>query len=354
MSRVDRARTALVRDHGQRSKERCIMADLKTTYMGISLANPLVVGACTLSKHIDSIKALEAAGVGGLVIKSLFEEQIQIEEEEFERSLAAHDNTDAEARSFYPQLRHGGPKEHIFWVKETRKAVKIPLFASLNCINSASWVEYAKQLADTGVNGLELNFYSPALSPDVTSGDIEKKEADSVAKVRASVKIPIAVKLHPYYTSLMNVVAAFEKAGANGFILFNRLFEPDIDADTVAKRAAYRPSDSSDSLVALRWLGLLSKRCKADLVGSTGVATGKDIARLILAGANSVQAVSAILKSQGAGVQKMLSELDAWMTEHKFANLAAFRGKLAGAKDSDAWGFERGQYIKAIVGIDER
>ena len=328
------------------------MADLKTTYMGISLANPLVVGACSLSKHVDGIKALEAAGAGGLVIKSLFEEQIQIEEDDFNSKLGAHDHTDSEAQSFFPQLRHGGPKEHMFWVRETRKAVRLPLFASLNCINSSSWVEYAKQLVDTGVEGLELNFYSPALSPDVKSGDIEKQEADLVAQVRATVKIPIAVKLHPYYTSLMSVVAAFEKAGANAFVLFNRLFEPDIDVDTLTKRAALHPSDSRDSLVALRWIGLLSKRVKADLVGSTGVSSGKDIVRLILAGANSVQAVSAILKDQGAAVKKMLGELEAWMTEHKFANLAAFRGKLAGAKDSDIWSYERGQYIKAIVGID--
>jgi dihydroorotate dehydrogenase (fumarate) len=328
------------------------MADLKTTYMGIPLANPLVVGACSLSKSVDSIKALEAAGAGGLVIKSLFEEQIQIQEEDFERELSAHDNTDSEARSFFPQLRYGGPKEHVFWVRETRKAVKFPLFASLNCINSPSWVEYAKQLADTGINGLELNFYSPALRPDVLSGDIEKKEADVVAQVRAAVKLPIAVKLHPYYTSLMNVVANFEKAGANAFVLFNRLFEPDIDVDAIAKKAGFRPSESHDSLVALRWIGLLGKRVKADLVGSTGVSSGRDIARLILAGANSVQAVSAVLKGQGAAVRNILGELEAWMSEHKFAKLADFRGKLAGSKDSDAWSYERGQYIKAIVGIE--
>ncbi len=320
--------------------------------MGIPLANPLVVGACSLSRSVDSIKALEVAGAGGLVVKSLFEEQIQIEEDEFERRISAHDHADAEAQSFFPQLQHGGPKEHLFWVRETRKAVRFPLFASLNCINSPSWVEYAKQLADTGVNGLELNFYSPALSPDVTSGDIEKKEADQVAAVRAAVKLPIAVKLHPYYTSLMSVVARFEKAGANGFVLFNRLFEPDIDVETLAKRAAYHPSDPRDSLVALRWLALLSPRSKADLVGSSGVSSGRDIARLVLAGANSVQAVSALLKSPGPSVQRMLGELETWMKDHQFENLAAFRGKLAGRKDSDAWSFERGQYIKAIVGID--
>lgn len=328
------------------------MADLKTTYMGIPLANPLVVGACSLSRHVDTIKALEAAGAGGLVIKSLFEEQVQIEEDEFDRKLGANNDTDSEAQSFFPKLAHGGPKEHIFWVKETRKAVKMPLFASLNCVQGTTWVEYAKQLADTGVNGLELNFYSPALSPDVKSGDIEKKEADLVAQVRGAVKLPIAVKLHPYYTSLMNVVASFEKAGANAFILFNRLFEPDIDVDTLSKKASFRPSESHDSLVALRWIGLLSNRIKGNIVGSTGVTSGKDVARLLLAGANSVQAVSAIMKNQGAGIQKILSELDAWMNEHKFAKLDDFRGKLAGSKDSDAWTYDRGQYIKAIVGIE--
>jgi dihydroorotate dehydrogenase (fumarate) len=328
------------------------MADLKTTYMGIPLANPLVVGACSLSRNVDSIKALEAAGAGGLVIKSLFEEQVQIEEEEFERRISPDDGINAEAQSFFPALRHGGPKEHIFWVREARKAVKFPLIASLNCVNSATWVEYAKQLADTGVNGLELNFYSPALNPDVKSGDIEKLEAEQLAAVRAAVKLPIAVKLHPYYTSLMNVMVNFEKAGANAFVLFNRLFEPDIDVESLAKRATFHPSESRDSLVALRWVALLSKRTKSDLVGSTGVSNGRDIARLILAGASSVQAVSALLKSPGPTVQKMLAEFDTWMNEHKFANLAAFRGKLAGAKDSDPWTFDRGQYIKAIVGID--
>jgi len=328
------------------------MADLKTTYMGIPLANPLVVGACSLSQSVDSIKALEAAGAGGLVIKSLFEEQVQIEEDEFERKLAASDGVDAEAQSYFPNLTHGGPKEHVFWVREARKAVKFPLIASLNCVNGPTWVEYAKQLADTGVNGLELNFYSPALNPEVKSGDIEKQEADTVAAVRAAVKLPIAVKLHPYYTNLMNVVSTFEKAGANGLILFNRLFQPDIDVDALGKRAAYQPSTAHDSLVSLRWLVLLSKRTKTDLVGSTGVSSGRDIAKLILAGANSVQAVSALLKSPVPTVQKMIAELDAWMNEHQYANLAAFRGRLAGSKDSDPWTFERGQYIKAIVGIE--
>jgi dihydroorotate dehydrogenase (fumarate) len=266
--------------------------------------------------------------------------------------MAAPDGINAEAQSYLPQLRHGGPKEHVFWVREARKAVKFPLFASLNCVNRETWVEYAKQLADTGVNGLELNFYSPALSPEVTSGDIEKHEADHLAAVRAAVKLPIAVKLHPYYTSLMNVVANFERAGANGFVLFNRLFQPDIDPEALGKRAAYHPSDPRDSLVALRWLALLSRRTKLDLSGSTGVGSGRDIARLILAGANSVQAVSALLKSPAATVQKMVAELEAWMNEHGFANIATVRGRLAGAKDSDPWTFERGQYIRAIVGID--
>jgi dihydroorotate dehydrogenase (fumarate) len=328
------------------------MADLKTTYMGIPLQNPLVIGACALSKQVDNIKAIEAAGAGGLVIKSLFEEQIQIEEDEFERRLSANSNADAEAQSFFPNLSHGGPKEHLFWVAQARKAVKMPLFASINCVNTGTWVEWAKKLADTGVNGLELNFYSPALDTGVKSGDIEKKELELFAEVRAAVKLPLAVKLHPFYTSLLNVVANFEKAGANAVILFNRLFEPDVDMDTLTRKPGYRPSDSHDSLAALRYVGLLSPRVKLDLVGSTGITTGKDIAKLLLVGANSVQAVSAVLKSPGENIKRMLGELDAWMTEKKFGKIADFRGKLAGKDAAEAWAFERGQYIKALVGID--
>ena len=190
------------------------MANLETNYLGIKLKNPLVVGACSLSKNIDTIKQIEAAGAGGLVIKSLFEEQVQLERASFEKELGQYDALYAEAVDIFPKIEHGGPKEHLFWVSEAKKAVKIPLFASLNAVTQEVWVDYARRLAETGVDGLELNFYSPPLSPDRSGHDLEQQELETFSKVREAVKIPLAVKLHPYYTNIFHLARAFDSRGA--------------------------------------------------------------------------------------------------------------------------------------------
>ena len=328
------------------------MADLRTTYMGVPLANPIVVGSSSLSKSIDSIKKLEQAGAGGLVVKSLFEEQIQMEEEEFRTRLGALDLGFSEAVSMFPKMKDGGPKQHLYWVEQARKAVKMPIFASLNCISRVTWGDYAKQLEGTGVNGIELNFYSPALDPEIAASDIEKREISILERVRAAVKIPIAVKLHPYYTSLMNVVSRMETAGANAFVLFNRLLQPDIDPDSLTRYSSVSLSSPGESLLPLRWVAMLHDRVKADLVATTGIWTGRDVAKMVLVGAKAVQVVSVLYREQPAHIQKMLAELSSWMDAHNFANLDAFRGKLGQKQGVDAWSFARGQYIKALVGVD--
>lgn len=328
------------------------MVDLRTNYMGVPLNNPLVVGSCSLSKKIDVIKKIEQCGAGALVIKSLFEEQVQWERGQFERELEQYDTAFAEAVSMFPKIEHGGPKEHLYWVEETRKAVTMPLFASLNCIASDTWLEYAKRLEDTGVNGLELNFYSPPLDANVSSGEIEKYELEIFQRVRAAVKIPLAVKLHPYYTSLLNVVTNLDRAGADGIVLFNRLFQPDIDIDAMQKRAVPNLSEQRDGLVSLRWLVLCHSRVKADLVAGTGITSGRDAIKMILAGASAVQVVSALYKNQITHLTTMLEEMTNWMKEHHYENLAAFKGMMAKRKAEDSWSFERGQYIKTILGID--
>jgi dihydroorotate dehydrogenase (fumarate) len=328
------------------------MANLGTSFMGIALANPIVVGACSLSKRVDGVKRLEDAGAAGLVIKSLFEEQIQLETDDFEGVRGHYDGRFAEALSMFPKLDHAGPKEHVFWVGQVRKAVKMPLFASINCVNVGTWAEYARLLQDTGVDGLELNFYSPPLDDKVGGAEIEKREIDTLLAVRSAVKIPIAVKLHPYYTSMMNVAAGFEAAGANGFVFFNRLFQPDIDVDTEDKAAAADLSGPRDSFVPLRWTALASQKLKADIAASGGIESGRDVAKMILAGAKSVQIVSVLYRQDASHIQKMLTDLSSWMDEHRYANIDGFLGKLARKRASDAWSFERGQYIKAVVGID--
>jgi dihydroorotate dehydrogenase (fumarate) len=328
------------------------MADLRTTYMGVPLANPIVVGSSSLSKTIDGIKKLEQAGAGGLVVKSLFEEQIEMEEEEFRKRLGQLDSGFAEAVSMFPKMEHGGPKQHLYWLGEARKAVKMPIFASLNCVNRVTWSEYAKQLEATGVNGIELNFYSPALDPAVAAADIERRELSTLERVRAAVKVPIAVKLHPHYTSLMNVVSRFETAGANAFVLFNRLLQPDIDTDRLTQRTTVNFSSSAESLLPLRWIALLQDRVKADLVAGTGIWTGADVAKMILVGSKAVQVVSALYREQPEHIQKMLNELSSWMDAHNYASLDAFRGKMGQKQGTDPWFYARGQYIKSLVGVD--
>ena len=328
------------------------MADLRTTYMGVPLANPIVVGSCSLSKSIDGIKRLEQAGAGGLVVKSLFEEQIQLEEEEFRTRLGELDLGFAEAVSMFPKMEHGGPKQHLYWVEQARKSTKMPIFASLNCVSRVTWGEYAKQLEATGVNGLELNFYTPALDPEITGSDIEQREISVLERVREAVKIPIAVKLHPQYTSLMNVVSRMEHAGAEAFVLFNRLLQPDIDVEAMTRHSSVSLSSPGESLLPLRWVALLRTRTMADLIATTGIWTGRDVAKMILVGAKAVQVVSVLYREQPGHIRKMLDELTNWMDAHNFANLDAFRGKLGQKQGTDAWSFARGQYIKALVGVD--
>ena len=328
------------------------MADLRTTYMGIELKNPIVVGACSLSKQIDTIRQIEAAGAGALVIKSLFEEQVQLERAAFEESLGQYDDLYAEAVHLFPKLPHGGPKEHLYWVAETKKKVRLPLFASLNAVNEKIWVEYARQLADTGVDGLELNFYSLPLDPTLPSSEIEKRELDAFAKVRAAVKLPLAVKLHPYYTNMLHVAAAFDKAGANALVLFNRFFQPDISLEQETEKSALTLSTSSDASLALRWIALLAGRVEADLVGATGVITGKDALKMLLAGASSVQVVSTLYKNKVTTIGEICATIESWMQEKGYASLKDFRGKVSKQRVKDPWAFERGQYIKALLGFD--
>ena len=328
------------------------MPDLSTTYMGIEIRNPLVVGACSLSRNVDTIKQIEAAGAGALVIKSLFEEQVQLERQEFEQGLEQYDEVYAEAMSLFPNLDHGGPKEHLYWVEKARKAVKMPLIASLNAVTREVWVDYARQLADTGVDGLELNFYSLSLDPEFSSGDLEMRELEIFSRVREAVKIPIAVKLHPHYTNLMHYVTSLDRLGANAVVLFNRMFSADLNIESLDETAPLVLSKSTDSLHTLRWTGLLYGRLEADIVANTGILTGRDAVKMILAGAGSVQVVSTLYKNKLTQIGAMLEQISDWMGSKGYKTLDDFRGAASKQNAKDPWAYERGQYIKALLGFE--
>ncbi len=327
------------------------MADLRTSYMGIALKNPIIVGSSPLSTRVGTVQAMEASGAAAVVLKSLFEEQVRIDAAAFERDLAEHDETSAEAISMFPHLEHAGTRTHVYWVSEARKAVKIPLIASINCVTKVEWAEYAKALEGAGVDGIELNLYSAVNDLGVTAADIENRELEILNEVRNAVRIPIGIKLHPFYTNLLNVVSRFEEAGADGFVMFNRLFQPDIDVDAEVKKARYLETDSRDSLLPMRWIALLTNRLRAGIAASTGISSGRDMAKMILAGARATQVVGAIIREKPAHIGKMLDELRAWMDSHGYANIEDFRGKLARLNPNDTWGFTTSQYVEGLLGL---
>ncbi len=325
------------------------MADMHTTYMGIPLQSPLVVAACSISSMIDQVKAAEQAGAGALVIRSLFEEQIQLDSIRLEESLAVSSETHAEAVTYFPSLRHGEAKEHVYWVEKTRRAVRMPLIASLNAVSPGAWAGYARQLEATGVDGLELNIYRVAADPAKAGSDIEHELFDIVEAVRAEIKIPLAVKLSPFYTSLANIAAELDRRNVQALVLFNRFLQPDIDPVREELLSEMVLSTPSELRLPLRWIALLYGRVQADLALSTGVHSGLDAAKAVLAGATVVQTASALLRQGIPYLSTMLRELEAWMDEHGYRSLADLRGKLSQGKAVDPTALERAQYVRLLM-----
>ena len=328
------------------------MADLSTTYMGIKLASPIVVGACSLSSHVDRIKRLEELGAGALVIKSLFEEQIELERAELSDALEVGSGYYQEANSYFPEVEHGGPEQHCFWVQKARKSVKMPLIASLNAASMGSWVDWAVRLEETGVDGLELNVFTLGTDMSVSGADIEARLYEVVESVKSKVKIPVSVKLSPYFTSPSYVAKQLDQRGVDALVLFNRFFQPDIDVAWEKVSGRLRLSTPAEQATSLRWIGLLAGRLSNDLIASKGIHDGKTVAKMLLAGANAVQVVSALYVHGLDHLKVMNENLAAWMDEKGYATIDDFKGKL-GRKNLDEPGvYERAQYIKLLLGFD--
>ncbi|MBI5669250.1 MAG: dihydroorotate dehydrogenase-like protein [Chloroflexi bacterium] len=325
------------------------MVDFSTTYLGIPLKNPLVVAASSLSSRVDSVKQAEEAGAGALVIRSLFEEQIQFDALRMENALNVAGDGFAEAQSYFPKVEHGGPKEHLMWVEKTRKAVKMPVFASLNAVSPGAWTNYARQLVDTGVDGLEVNFYAVATDPTRPGSDLERALFDVVESVRAEVKVPFAVKLSPFYTSIVNIVSEIEKRGANGVVLFNRFLQPNIDPDTESLYSQMTYSQPDEIKAPLRWIAILYGRTKLDLALSTGVHSGKDAIKGLLAGATVVQMAATLLKNGPHYLSTMLIQMQGWMEEHSYSRVSEFRGNVSQKNCDDPFAFERAQYVRLLL-----
>lgn len=325
------------------------MADLSTTYMGIPLRNPLIVGASSLTANLDSAKRIEEMGAGALVTPSLFEEQIQLERFEFDESLHREDCRSAEMITVVPHVEHGGPKEHLAWVRRVKEAVRIPVIASLNAVNKETWLDYAKRLEETGVDGLECNLFASPREGQQEGAAIEREQIELIQELKKTAAIPVSVKLSFFYTNPLNVIHRMDEAGASAFVLFNRLFDPDIDVQQEKNSLPINLSHEADYRLPLRYAGLLEGTIHADICASTGIFTGEDVVRMILAGATTVQTVSGVLRHGLTHIQVLLKFLAEWMDRRDYGTLASFRGKLSRRNSRDPWIYARAQYVKLLM-----
>ncbi len=328
------------------------MADLRTTYLGLELKNPVIAGASRLTADMETLRGLEASGVGAVVIASLFEEQIRLGHDKLEDLLMGFDSREQSEISLFPGMAYAGPEEHLDWVVKARKALSIPVIASLNAVTAETWVEWARRLADTGIDALELNFYSTPVDSSKAGASIENEQVEAVAAVCRVLSIPVSVKLSPFYANPLHVMRRMAEAGAKGFVLFNRFFQPDIDAETERPSFVFDLSEAEESRLPLRFTALANGRVKADLVASTAVLTAGDVAKMILAGARAVQMVTAFYRNGIDYGQKVLAEFASWMDRHGYASVEEFRGRLDKRHSDDPHAWERAQYVRILMRSD--
>jgi dihydroorotate dehydrogenase (fumarate) len=328
------------------------MADLKTTYMGIGLANPFIAGASDLTADLDTLKKIEDAGAGAVVLKSLFEEQIQLERFALEEDEHRGEARYAEMATIFPRLKHAGPKEHLLWVKKAKERLRIPVIASLNAVKRETWMEYARLLADQGVDGLELNFFAVPRDAETPGARIEEEQLEVVSGI-SELKIPFAVKLSPFYSNPLNFMSRAVTAGARALVLFNRFFHPDIDPVSGKMTQPLNLSSQTDNRLPLRYTGLMYGAVDADVCAGTGIMRGADAAKMILAGAAAVQTVSALYRRGIGALSEMREELSAWMRGKGHASLADFRGSLSQKNCGDPWAYTRAQYAKLLLNPKE-
>lgn len=326
---------------------------LSTKYLGLELKNPIVVGASNLVTDMDMLKRLEENGAAAIVYKSLFEEQIQLEGLEQESHREEYGNRHAEMNSPFPSMDHAGPEEFLHKLRKAKESVDIPLIASLNCVYEETWVEYAQKIEETGVDALELNFYAVPKEMDVMGKAISSEQFDILDRVLDNVNIPVSVKLSPYYTNSLFIISEMDKKGVKGFVLFNRLFQPDIDIDKEVHHFPYNLSNETDNRLPLRFSGLLFGNIDADICANSGIFSGEDVIKMLLAGADVTQVVSTIYKHGPKQISKMIKEMESWMNKKGYESINDFQGKLSKKNLKDPFTYKRAQYVDILMRSEE-
>lgn len=325
------------------------MANLKTNYLGIELKNPIIVGASDLVSKVENLKAAEQAGAAAIVYKSLFEEQIQLENYQMDRQMSDYNERHAEMINLFPNIDHAGPREFLHNLKKAKESVSIPLIASLNAIYKESWIEYAKLIEDTGVDALELNFYAVPGDFEMEGKSIVESQVEVVKEIKQILNIPVSVKLSPFYTNILKVFTEMDAVGADGFVLFNKLFQPDINLENEEHISPFYLSSENDYRTALRFVGLLYGHTAASVCASGGVFHGTDVIKLVMAGADAVQVVSALYKNKISHISTMLKEIEEWLDDKGYSSIKDVLGKVSRKKTKDPFVYKRGQYIELLL-----
>jgi dihydroorotate dehydrogenase (fumarate) len=324
--------------------------DLSTTYLGLSLPHPLITGASPLVDHMDLVRRLEDAGAAAITMHSLFEEQLALDEAATAEAIETHAHAHAEAASYFPRREDYalGPDQYLEQIRRIKAAVDVPVIASLNGRTGEGWTHYAQAIQQAGADALELNLYLVAADPRESGEALDQRLIEIVREVRASVALPVAVKLSPFASSLAHLAAALDRTGVEGLVLFNRFYQPDIDIETLEVVPRLRLSNSSELLLRIRWLAILAGRVRASLAASGGVHDVEDVIKAVMAGADAVQLVSVLLVHGPERLRVLRQGLADWMCEREYESLRQMRGSMSLARCPDPLAFERGNYMRIL------
>jgi dihydroorotate dehydrogenase (fumarate) len=327
-------------------------ADLGTTYLGMRLRNPLVASSSPMTQTIDSLRALEEAGIAAVVLPSLFEEQIEHEAMEMQRLYEFGVDSYAESLTgYFPEFEDYATRTeaYLLHVTQAKAALEVPVIASLNGTTRGGWTHYAKKLEDAGADALELNVYLITTDPYATGRDVEERYLDLVASVRADVSIPLSVKIGPFFSSTPHMARELVEAGADGLVLFNRFFQPDIDLETLEVVPTVNLSPRTALLLPLRWIGILHGRVKADFAITSGVHSAEDALKAILVGADVTMMASALLRGGAGHVTLMLDDMRTWLDDHEYASVEQMKGSMSIGTAPNPEAFVRANYMKMLT-----
>jgi dihydroorotate dehydrogenase (fumarate) len=323
-----------------------------TTYMGLKLKSPIVVSACTLSEQTDNIVKMEDNGAGAVVLFSLFEEQIRKEEKNFKAVLSETSNASAEAADYFPGLEdfNIGTDEYLKNIRKAKERVHIPVIASLNGITNEGWIDYSKQMEQAGADGIEVNIFFIPGDMNMSSAEVEHRYLNIIQSIKQSVKIPVAVKLNPYFSAMANMSVRMRKAGADALVLFNRFYQPDFDINELVIKTNLHYSKADEIRLPLLWIALLYGKVNLSLAATTGVQSATEVIKYILAGADVVMTASSLYKNGIPYLKTMNKELQDWMYMMGFENIDSFKGKMSQLHIADPNAYQRANYIKILEG----